>query len=286
MTQDLLLRTLLSSFGIKGVTERSIKVGTTGIIDNRFVIGVSANIIQSHAMQDILGQLNAPDEAQRQIRERLPNASTVGFGHEGNWEQGCRRVYLEYWGRLQEDHLDTEAVEGKEGNESDAEWSDRRKAHKHVMDAWKWQTQDCSQWHTSRYSVFTRLSNRECCEVFTCLVERTFKDAVLINGLSSLLRSIEDGRSPAKYTQLWSTIDVDQRGKTLGRQTLDLNILDYEIPAKQLSKIMMALPSLLPVKLEQMNKYLEQWCPKDEIVSHIAAGIDQAGGKYFCFYTI
>lgn len=286
MKQDISLSTFLMSYGVKGVTERSIKMTSTGIVDNRFVIGVSADAIRGDVMKDILRQLNAPEEAQMQIQKRLHEASTVGFGQEGNWDQCSRRVYLEYWGRLQQDQFAADAEDNQEGIIIDAEEKNIRNEPQHVMDSWKWQSQDRTRWHTSRYSVFTKATNRENCDEFTRFVERIFDDKFLVVYLSTLLRGLNEAQSIRKYTQLWSTIDVDQQGRLLGRQTLDLNILDYEIQAKELGQILIALSLVLPVRQSQINQYLDHWSHSNAVVSHIAAGTDQVGGKYFCIYTI
>lgn len=280
------LRSRLCALGLKGVLEKSLKIDGSGLRSQRYVVGVAASSIAEWQLTDLLAYCKTPYAVAVSALERRREASTIGVGQDGDWEGGSRRLYLEYWQRLAAENIANRADLSDVGNVPLLSVGAKRLPGVHVMDAWKWQPSRMGEWYESRYYVFPGLNREESFAVFADHTQTTLTLGSGTAGLRSLLAELSGNQDSSCCAQLWSAWDLDQESNLLARQTLDLNILDFEMPAQRLHGITPEICAAFPTAAAQWHHWLERLSATKAIVSHLAAGIDRQGSAYFCLYYL
>jgi hypothetical protein len=160
------------------------------------------------------------------------------------------------------------------------------KSKLHAMDAWKWKSFEPNQWYRSIYNVYTDTTKQSACKVFMDFVASLFPGTHVADCFSEVFERVMKDQDRSRYVQLWSTEDLDVHDKSLGRQTLDLNIVDYEIPLRIIDQNAYLLTQLFAATGDSFGSWLTQWSALSMKISHIAAGIDQEGEKYVTIYIV
>ena len=258
--------------GLIAVEERSIKLTTKGVPDHRFVVGIDAKAISQSQWQKILDYFNPSFFLVEKLREYLANASTIGLGQEGNWENGNRRIYIERWGEL-EQKLSRNAVK-KIGCSFPA------------MQAWKWNQKQSSKIRTSYYEVYPWLTTEECCRRFLAQSEWHLKEATL-QEMNILFKQhvVKTSINSKQNLQLWSVKDDISGKEDSKRNSMDLNLIDFQIPLIS-TKMLINKLDQQGLTLNDDNYMWLKGAQDGTILSHISAGIDRSGDPFVTFYAI
>lgn len=92
------VRELGTGFGF----EKSFKLGPGRLLEDRVIFGVRTARTSAAEILRVCRGIGMPSRLQERFAEALPQANTVGFGHEGGADGGVFKVYLEFWDRLWE----------------------------------------------------------------------------------------------------------------------------------------------------------------------------------------
>lgn len=261
------VRDQFDSFGCSGVAESSFKIFSDGFRDNRFVIGINAKDIDHFRLEQALRLFNPAFEVAAEVIECFPSVTTFGFGLDGFWLDGVRRLYLEYWGNLEE-------IEPKLPAKPC-----------YVMDAWKWQVCSPESWYRSRYWVMPGCQPDRCCTRFIEYAEEIFESQKMIRGLRAFMDLIQGEIISENAIQLWFTRDMNQAGELTPRQTLDLNIVDCDVSVSKINSLLEGLAAEFPRTARGLNDWISRY-PPAATISHLAIGIDQSSRKYACVYVL
>ena len=257
------LADVFESLGLHGVVEFSLKITPDSISPLRYVIGVNSAGVTDTQLRSLVAYFNPSYEVAESFLAFSAESTTYLFGQDGDWNMGSRRIYVERWNRL-------------------ATATGQRSCH--VMDAWKWRSDRCQDWVTSRYSVMPWLDQSKACSQFIELAGASAPHSLFVEQLKTLLSEIAIDRSSRRCVQLWRTEDFASNGVNLHRQTFDLNVLDYAIPLVELNGMRLGLQACFPGVAAQLSSWLSD-CRLDEFcISHLACGINREQRFYFTVY--
>lgn len=280
------LRSRLYALGLNGVLEQSVKLSANGFARDRYVIGIASAAVDERRLAAVMAYCNPPYSVAESILRRLPEASTLGVGQDGSWEEGSRRLYMEYWHRLQADAIADQANRKSDETGPLLTVGARRFSGVHVMDAWKWQASRVGEWYQSRYYVFPDLNREETFAVFAHHVRKNLVSGSVATGLISILANLKGHKDRNACAQLWSAWDLDQNNRLQARQTLDLSILDFEMPLDCLHSVSSEMCVEFPAAADQWRRWLGRTAATNAIISHLATGIDRVGQPYCCIYYL
>jgi len=259
------LADVFQRLGLHGTIEFSLKITPHSFNPLRYVMGVDAARMHRSELQFLLSYFNPSYEVAESVLELSAEATMFFFGQEGYWSSGCRRLYVECWNRV-------DLAQG---------------AHScRVMDAWKWRSGQCQDWVMSRYSVMTRLGPEAICNQFVDFAAAVAPRSSLPCQLRTLLSTVASDGLTGRFPQLWCTEDFSKDGLDLGRMTLDLNLLDYQLPLGTLNGIRSGLEECFPMSCAGLSNWLSLVDGDQYNLSHLAIGRDRNCLPYFTVYFV
>jgi hypothetical protein len=135
------VRGLGTGFGF----EKSFKMSTAGILEERVILGVRAALADPQALLGVCRAVGMPPEYEALFAQALPEANTVGYGYEGDGRGGgMHKAYLEFWDRL------SQRVRREPRNTSPAE----------LFLGFKWDATDPTRRALARYTCHPLLTVR------------------------------------------------------------------------------------------------------------------------------
>ncbi len=131
---------IVEEFDLPCAYERSIKITPHGLLANRYLISIDADLLDLDRVQAICERLQMPTAAWRSLAHRYSRASQFMMGFEERLPNSITKIYLETRG------------------------AGRPAVLSHV--GWKWSSNTHSTFHTTLYR---RIEPRQCLDLLTSL---------------------------------------------------------------------------------------------------------------------
>jgi hypothetical protein len=235
--------------------ERSIKIAPGALYDERCLLSVHARALRPHPAHTLIEMgraLGAPPRLDAAIREALPGADIVHFGHEAGEGAPLSKLYFEYAARAK------------------ASMAQRRPALVHL--AYKWRRGEAEA-RLTRYLWRPCLSAAEA----RARVEARLPEAARARAaaLAVLERSAELADSGAL-----AILDVEEAASP--RASLDVNLYDAGLSLADVADVVARTGEAFAVAPSRVEASFG--AARASALGHVAAGVDRAAREFVTFY--
>jgi tryptophan halogenase len=248
------------ALGIGFGFEKSFKMGATGILEQRVILGVRASLADPQALLGICRAMGMPSEYETLFAQALPEANTVGFGYEGDGRGGgMHKAYLEFWDRL------VQRVRGEPGNAAPGE----------LFLGFKWDAADPSRRALARYTCHPLLPVEG--------IARRLEALYPAGGVSPSLQAAREILAlAARRVAGDSFVYVEAAEEGNPRRSFDLNFYKARLPLAELMPALQALCGRYGAGGEALERLAAQAGARP--FGHLSGGLGRDGQDFLTVY--
>lgn len=267
---------LLQRYGLKGQRECSFKLEVgSGLIANRYVLGVARERIPTSTWVSLLGDLLPADwgvALRKQLDQHFQQATTVYLGFEQGPSGANLRLYFEFWDSVVLRLQNAPAEQIQRWQSSDPPlWT--------LMVGYKWPITAPAQLQISNYQVRPVLDADNILRRarLQLLQTSTDEEEPSVTAVLNLLVRILD--SDTSFLPVY--MEVSELGSL--RRSFDLAVHRYGLRVSDVaSEIQNVISSLLGPGVA-----LQDALPRGSLhpwITHVSAGLSRRGRPYACIY--
>ena len=257
-----LLFQLVERLNVGAGFERSVKLSEGLLLGNRFLLGLSKRTIGPGADEgilDICTRLRMPRDLLDAFGARLADANYVHFGFEESERASLYKVYLEFWGKIEE------SLRNRPEN--------RGPFLMHL--GFKWDATDATRRVTTRYTWHPWLAVEEVLERASGLLDpaRHRPTMEIVNGILRLA----SGRIPHQDILY---LEVTEEGNP--RRSFDINMYRANLRLAELYPLLLQMGRQYSIPFRQLQAFYEPI--RDKTFGHISGGIGRDGKDFLTVY--
>ncbi len=257
-----LLFDLVAGLGVRTALERSFKVSTGRLSENRFLLGVN-RLGQDGGLDEkvklVCGDLGMPASFARAFTSRLPEANFVYFGFEEDGSRSLYKVYLEFRDRAEE----------KIGRAAPVPEA----LLLHL--GFKWDASDKNRKALTRYEWYHALQLREILARLPAMLPRRPGHDPL--AVAEAIIGLASERVEARNVQY---LEVAEKGNP--RKSFDINMYKSGVLMEELKPFLLRLADYYDLDRQEFAVFCDQIASKR--FGHLAGGTDREGRDFVTVY--
>jgi len=237
--------------------ERSFKMAPGSLLENRYLMGVRKESLDAQRLAQICSGLGMPATQLLALQKGLPEANSLHFGFEQGPQGTLYKVYLEFWGRLNQALAARPVL--------------REPLVLHL--AYKWDAANPGKGSVAEYRCFPELKTAE---IFARL--GVLYDGATPASLGAAERIINMALKRTHKTLMY--LEVSEPGNP--RASFDIRLYPAELNIADIHPWLLAVRDVYEIPARQFDALYGQL--RNRALGHLSGGIDRAGRDFLTVY--
>jgi hypothetical protein len=253
------LASLIEAEGVRFGREDSFKMSRSGLLTNRFLLGIPIQEIPMARVMHLCNTLGMPQICQAAFMGHLRDANLIFFGLEDDGERGVYKVYLEFWDLVRQYVLRTGSTDPLLLNLG-----------------FKWRAGDReSDVRVARYTCFPHLSVHD----ILGRVQQIYAEGSAVAahaGASQIIQRAAAANPSASFLY----VEVSEEGNP--RKSFDINLYKANLSVGDIHPMLSDLARHFCITPETFQPWMQRITARP--LGHLSGGLDKDGRDFITTY--
>jgi hypothetical protein len=253
------LASLIEAEGVRYGREDSFKMSRSGLLTNRFLLGIPLQELFPDRLIQLCNALGMPQSCKASFLGYLRDANLVFFGLEDDGERGFYKVYLEFWDSVRRQVRRTGRTDPMLLN---------------IGFKWRAGVED-SDVRVARYTCFPLLSVHD----ILVRLQHIYADGsepVALDGASQIIRRAAAANPSASFLY----VEVSEEGNP--RKSFDVNIYKANLNVGDIQPMLSDLARHFCIPPETFQPWVKRIA--NYPLGHLSGGLDKDGRDFITTY--